>query len=667
MAKAGVMNFFQHQDQARKKTGRLIILFFIAVALIIVAIYFTFQLILGFAVFDSQSSSYDSKATFVWWEPVTFLGVALIVSLFIFGASLFKIHQLKDGGSAVATMLGGRRVGASTKDAGERRLYNVVEEMAIASGVPMPQVFVLDQESGINAFAAGFTINDAAVAVTRGTLVTLSRDELQGVIAHEFSHILNGDTRLNIRLMGVLFGILAIGIIGRTFVHVTGRGSRRSSRSGKGAGGIILAGVALMIIGYIGTFVGRLIKAAVSRQREFLADASAVQFTRNPDGISGALKKIGGYSFGSGLLTPKAEEASHFFFSRGTTMKLFSSIMATHPPLEERIARIDPSFDGKFSKVDAPKEFIQTAKQQRAMFAKTALALQGIPVGTILAEGKTMAAPKPGKVVDMIGTVSAGHLSYSASLIGLIPPEVKKCVETPPDAACAIYGLLLDRDGEERAKQVEMLTERLGDKEAQELRAIYDKVKNLDPRVRLPLVDFAAPALRDLPKEETGLFMKNIEDLIISDKVVTLFEFCLHFLVAKRLKDRGKPQKVSFHYFPPLVKDMETLLSLLAHRGNPTDPQKAAEAFNAGAARIPEMDGKSVYDPQAKPGLKDLNRNLKRLASASFGLKRKIIDACAHCAFADQVITVSEGELLRVISAALDCPLPPFLPEVKAA
>jgi Zn-dependent protease with chaperone function len=665
MAKAGVMNFFEHQDQARRKTGRLIFLFGVAVALIIVALYFSLQLILMFALFDTDMVMPTQKPAFQWWDTMTFLAVAGIVSLFIFGASFYKTMQLKDGGSSVATMLGGKRVPRSTKDPDEKRLYNIVEEMAIASGVPVPQVFVLDQESGINAFAAGFSISDAAVAVTRGTLATLNRDELQGVIAHEFSHIFNGDMRLNIRLMGVLYGILAIGVIGHTVMRVTGVSSRRSR--GKGAGGIVLAGLALMVIGYIGTFIGRAIKAAVSRQREFLADASAVQFTRNPDGISGALKKIGGYSFGSGLLTPKAEEVSHFFFSRGTTMTLFSSFMATHPALEQRIARIDPSFNGKFPKVDAPKAFLKSAKEQRFQFAKTALALQGIPIGRIMSE-KTMVAPKPGGVVDMVGNPSAGHLSFSASLIELIPNKIKEAVATPTDAMYVIYALLLDRDSEERDKQIGLLRRGLAEKELQEIQNLFSGIKEMDLRARLPLADFAAPALRELPRQETADFVKNIEALVISDKVVTLFEFCLHWLVNHRLKVRGKPPKVAYHYFPPLVKDMEALLGLLAKRGNPSKPDDAAKAFTAGADRIPEMEGgRSSYDPEQKPALKELNRHLQRLSLASFGLKRKIIDASAHCAFADRDITISEGELLRVISAALDCPLPPFLPEIIAA
>ena len=332
------MTFFQQQEAARKRTLILIGYFVLAVICIIAAIYTVIVVMLHNVKDDATGASLLPSL----WNPEIFTITALVTLLIIVGGSIFKILALRGGGSVVARNLGGRLVLPGTRDPDERKLLNVVEEISIASGVSIPAVFVLEDEAGINAFAAGFSPNRAAVAVTRGCMKLLSRDELQGVIAHEFSHILNGDMRLNIRLMGIIHGILIIGLIGRAMVRSVTRSNRRSSsRSGKDSGGpVLVLGISLFIIGYIGVFFGKIIKAAVSRQREYLADASAVQFTRNPVGISGALKKIGGLSHGSLIENSSAEEASHLFFANGLG-QAFLNLLATHPPLTERIQRIE--------------------------------------------------------------------------------------------------------------------------------------------------------------------------------------------------------------------------------------------------------------------------------------------------------------------------------------
>ncbi len=332
------MDFFSHQDRARRQTALMLCLFAAAVAAIIAALY----KVTGFLLFfKGRSPGFDPQL----------LGIVAAAVLTLVGlGSLYKIRQLRQGGGAgVAELLGGRLVAADTADGHEQRLLNVVEEMAIASGVPIPAVYVLD-EDGINAFAAGFTSADAVVTVTRGCLRKLGRDELQGVIAHEFSHILNGDMRLNIRLMGVVHGILLIALIGANILRYSFGGSPGVSRSRRSGGPFILLAMAMMVIGYIGVFFANLIKAAVSRNREFLADSSAVQFTRNPSGIAGALKKIGGLSAGSEIGNEHAAEASHFYFAKGLGDSLFS-IFATHPPLAERVKRLDPGFRGAFPEI----------------------------------------------------------------------------------------------------------------------------------------------------------------------------------------------------------------------------------------------------------------------------------------------------------------------------
>jgi Zn-dependent protease with chaperone function len=364
------MDFFEAQARAKKRTSRLVALFSLAVLGTIAAGYFG-AVFLSRQIAESdyrpRSSRYSERSQLSafrsqlspsasLWQPKLFalvtLGTLAVVGL----ASLYKWHQFSGGGSAVAESVGGRRVDPHTTDLAERRLLNVVEEMALASGIVMPGVFILDDEPAINAFAAGLTTSDAVVAVTRGTLEKLTRDELQGVVAHEFSHILNGDMRLNLRLTSLIFGILVLGLIGRGIISSLGRTRVASSRNSKNSGGLIAAigaaGLGLLVIGYVGYFFGRLIQAAVSRQREFLADAAAVQFTRNPAGIGGALKKIAGYAMGSSLAHAKSAAIGHFFFAQGFR-STFGGLWATHPPLEVRIRAIEPAFDGKV--FDPPK------------------------------------------------------------------------------------------------------------------------------------------------------------------------------------------------------------------------------------------------------------------------------------------------------------------------
>src|SRR6186713_2124743 len=318
------MDFFARQEAARRTTRWLLVAFLISVVLVVLAIDAVVVLLFGAAEPDASPTA-------------AVLGTSVVVLAIICGASLFKTLSLRAGGAAVARSLGGTRIERATSDLALKRLHNVVEEMSIASGVTMPEVYVLEHEDGINAFAAGNSPADAAIAVTRGAATRLKREELQGVIAHEFSHILNGDMRLNIRLLGWTFGLLAVAIVARVVLQSSPGSGGRSRKDGAGA--LMLAALAAMVLGYIGVFFGRLLQAAVSRHRERLADASAVQFTRDPAGLTGALLKIAGLSAGSRLVTPSAEEVAHMLFAPG-----LDRLMATHPSLEDRLKELDPNF-----------------------------------------------------------------------------------------------------------------------------------------------------------------------------------------------------------------------------------------------------------------------------------------------------------------------------------
>src|ERR1700722_10218684 len=440
------MDFFERQDKARKKTKWLLIYFILAVTAMIVAIYIAAILIFS-GVQAHQHRYSDEQPQFDLWNAQLFLGVALGTIAIILTGSSYKTMSLAAGGSAVSENMGARLVSSNSPDPDERKLLNVVEEMAIASGVPVPQVYVMDDEDGINAFAAGHKPGDATVTITRGCMKLLSRDELQGVIGHEFSHILNGDMRLNLRLMGTIFGILCLAIIGRILLQ-TIRGREKNP--------LPIIGLVLLVVGYIGVFFGRLIQAAVSRQREFLADASSVQFTRNPLGITGALKKIGGLGEnGSRLGAAHAEEVSHMFFGNGVS-EPFIGLLETHPPLTDRIRAFDPNFDGKFPMVryddfDEPAGGI--SKPKRVPMPNLFGTVLG---GAILASGDDAQPPviKSRHVLPNVGNPTPLHLKYAEQLRDSLPDQIKMAAREPLDSAALILALILSADENGRAAQI---------------------------------------------------------------------------------------------------------------------------------------------------------------------------------------------------------------------
>jgi Zn-dependent protease with chaperone function len=427
------MDFFKEQDKSRTKTTQLIGLFILAVAAVVLAVY-AFAILIMF--FDVARKPDFNPAGFHWIQPRLGFWVVSVTLLVIFIGSITKIIALAKGGSSVAENLDGRLINASTTDRDERRLINVVQEMALASGVPVPQIYILDREKGINAFAAGYSPNDAAVAVTRGCLIELSRDELQGVIAHEFSHILNGDMRLNIRLIGFLSGIMVLAHIGYLMLR-----SRSRSSSRKGGGQTVLIGLGLLIIGFVGQLFGRMIQAAVSRQREYFADASSVQFTRNPRGIAAALKKIGGFMTGSRIQSPNAGEICHMFFG-----KAIRTLFATHPPLTDRIYRLQPDFNGQFIPLTISHEepeLVATEPQKPELDA----AMQPVAGFVIGADS----------VIKRPGNITPQDLNHSRQLLAAIPDTVKNELSDPLGSICVTCALLLEKDSTLKDRQIKSL------------------------------------------------------------------------------------------------------------------------------------------------------------------------------------------------------------------
>ena len=655
------MDFFEQQAKAHRKTKWLVIYFALAVISIVLMIYGVALIATGYLGYrhHNYGYGYQEQTEFSLWNPVLLGWVAIgTVTVIAFG-SAYKTAALSEGGSAVAESLGGRLVLPNTTDPDERKLLNVVEEMSIASGVPMPKVYVLDEEDGINAFAAGHTPSDAAVSVTRNCMTKLTRDELQGVIGHEFSHILNGDMRLNIRLIGILFGIFCIATIGRILLQVRSSSSRDRNP-------LPLIGLLLLVVGSLGLFFGRLIQAAVSRQREFLADASSVQFTRNPAGLSGALQKIGGY--GSIMESPHASDASHLFFASGLSDSFFG-MMATHPPLEARIRAIDPTWDGKFHRLE--EDSAENLHLSRVLHGQRRTAPPPLPnmagaiIGSAILAGNETSRPaiKPHTVLPTLGNPTPLHLKYAEALRDSLPDNLKTAAHEPLDATALIYALLLSPDDTLRATQTREIATRTSQAVSDKVSALYPDVVKTATHARLPLVNMTLPALRQLTRDQFDQFSKMLDWLIESDGEVELFEFIIQKIVLLRLDAQfNGVQKTVVQYYTlkPLVPDCAIVLSALAYVGS-ENADEIETAFDTGAPYLHAQEDWGVaLLPAAECGIEPLDNALNRLALAVPNIKRNLIEACARVIGADGVIQESEAELLRAIADTLDCPIPPL-------
>jgi len=665
------MDFFEAQAAAHRTTLRLVGLF-IAAVLALVAL--TVFLVAAVIAFNMPPSGYISLGKiFHALSPGLILGIGGGVIGVVLVASVFRNLSLSQGGRAIAESLGGRQLPPNSNDRNERRVLNVVEEMAIAAGLPVPPVYVMD-EDGINAFAAGYSPDDAVIGVTRGTLEMLDRDELQGVIGHEFSHILNGDMRLNIRLMSVLFGILVIGIIGRSLLMSRPRrGFRQRSGSRRGgAAHVAVLGIALLLVGYVGTFFGNMIKAAVSRQREFLADASAVQFTRNPAGLAGALRKIGSLSATSKIRDGRAEEMSHMFFGPvgGGKRSLFSSL-ATHPPLEARIRAVDPAWDGTFPAVArrARQEEVVSDTDRKFAAAGEALnpaagALGDLPPAAGAVLGGVMAA---GILADSaagrMGHVTPDDVDEAHALIDGLPKPLYEASHDPFGARAMIYSLLLASDQDLLATQMTLLAERAEPGVPALILDLRAAQAPLPPGQRLTLLQLAMPALKSLSEAQFRHFIQTLAALIRSDGSIHAFEWVLHQVLLKELRPhfegvrrRSAGQK-SLSILAPAAA---TLLSTVARAGQ-NDTEAARAAFAAAAAAI-DLDT-SGFEADTDPNMARLSAAMRQLRELHPLSQPRLLKACIQCVLHNGRIQDSERDLLHGVAAALDCPLPPLVAE----
>jgi Zn-dependent protease with chaperone function len=627
-------NFFEHQDEARRNTRNLIVLMALGVLAMGTAIYVLLVVVRRCAMPLSADVLYPAP----WFEPNLFVGTLVGTALIVVVASASRTVFLRGGGSRVAEMLGGRLVSGGPRDVLEKRFVNVLEEMSIASGMPVPQAFVLDGESGINAFAAGMSTNDAVVAVTRGCLEKLTREELQGVIAHEMSHITHGDMRINMRLMGVVFGIVCIALLGRLLLRVAASGRpRRRGRDDEGSLGMVFLaiGVGLLVIGSVGEMFGKLIKSAIGRQREYLADASAVQFTRNPAGIGGALKKIGGFSAGSHVVSARAEEASHMFFS--DIHQRFSGLFATHPPLDERIRRIDPGFDGVMLQVG---EGVAQPEEVAGFSGDAAVSL-----------------PAPLGLIHSVGTLTPDAVSQAQQWLASLPPALRDGVGNSFSAVAIALSMLWPRESDNVIAEREVIERLLG-------ASLLDATERFVPIVRevprsrcLALAELLSPALHALSSDQRHRCQQAIRGLIEVDQRETLFEHLLGEILVASMS--ATPRRVSARRLAlSMVRaELELLLSLLAQGGAATQ-NDADASFAHAAARLPELRMRLL--PPADGQIKGLSHCLSALHAITPSAAARVIDAMAHCALADHKVTTDEATLVAATCLALEIPLPPW-------
>jgi Zn-dependent protease with chaperone function len=682
------VDFYSRQAAARGQTRWLVFAF--SLALLAVAVALDFVL---FTFLAGRSASYGFNALdYVAANP----GQAVLSTALVMGvlgiASLYKSMELRGGGGVVARSLGGVRISADTRDLKLKRLVNIIEEMSIASGVPVPEIYVLEQEPGINAFAAGHTAANAAITVTQGALDHLSRDELQGVIAHEFSHVLNGDMRLNVQLMGWVFGLFVIGLIGRLLLQFS-PGNRRNSNA------LVALGFAVMVLGYVGLLAGRILQAAVSRQRERLADASGVQFTRNPQGLKGALVKIAALPEGSQLVAADAEQAAHMFFAEG-----LSRVFATHPPILERIRELDPQFDpreleraaaepeqqpsaaefsgegGRLSvggagngaaaaRSPSPAESGGGAGQFSGAGAAVAAAQSRFSGGGLGGVGQVARASSPGvgveqasRAVAQVGQPDTAHIEHAQAVRLALLPQARELTESPGGAQALLIALLVSADPNIRDRQLALLTRTVSPASLAVIQRAIPIARAIDPMLRLPTLQRAFPALRRLTAPQRRALAQLVNELIQADGRIEVFEFCLAKLLETLLNDE---LGATTPHGTLTLEDEEGEIALLFA----TIAQIGAQ--DERAARVAYEVGISIVLPMRRPPFAavadwptKLSAALPRLEQLHPFAKKAVIEGLVRTVANDEMLMDEEAELLRTVCALLHCPLPPLLPVI---
>ncbi|RDH83012.1 MAG: hypothetical protein DIZ80_12175 [endosymbiont of Galathealinum brachiosum] len=648
------MDFFSQQEKAKRYTKILLLYFLIAVTFIVVAVnvvIYYFFIFLEFYPYTPQD----------WFSSSMVFYVSITTCFLILSGSLFRWFKLKSGGQAVALMVGAKKIDLHTSDIKQRQLINVVEEMSIASGVPVPELYLLERESGINAFVAGYLPTEAVMVVTAGAVENFTREELQGVVAHEYSHILNGDMQINIHLLSMLAGILMISSVGHLLMNSDNHLVRNRNFSA-----LMVLGFLLSLIGYIGVLSGRLIKAAVSRQREYLADAAAVQFTRNPGGIASALNKIRNVKAGSRLNNIYSEDLSHMFFAQSLKMKL-TSWLATHPSLILRIKRIDPGF---VARIKARKLNVKNKEtnSQKNMGELNELVSS---IDSIVSFPENMesvpAIVTAHEFAESAGNISQAHMEFATVVHQSFSFELMQAVHKVESAKMLVLNLILVRMNIDSG--FEFLKKHLNKNELNVLKKFNSEIKRLENYKRLPLLELLLPTLKLMTDSEKTDYLILCEKFIKSDGRYTLFEFVFLSLLKQHLAfESGKEITVKHHSYKQVNKELQLLFSIMSHSSRSLSELRH-ESYNKVVKYFPmsTLDKTSgelfnLLDfKEITP--KKISAALKALAQLSPLLKRGVIEASADIAMHDGQLKYTEAELLRVIADILGCPLPPLLPQ----
>lgn len=626
------MNFFEHQEQARQSSRWLIFLFIIATLSIIGFLDLIFSSFYLLSI-NKVNASYTDIPLAIH------IKVSLCIAAFILLMTLYRSWQLRAGGYKVAEALGGRRLTQDTNTVTELRLLNIVEEMAIAAGTETPTVYILE-DSAINAFAAGLTIHDAVIGVTRGAVDLLNREELQGVIAHEFSHILNGDMRLNVKMLGVLFGITCISSLGHQFTYA-GRHSRNAAP-------IVIAGVGMVIIGFIGIFFASMIKAAISRQREYLADASAVQYTRSIDGIAGALKKIGGWSIGSYLAAPRAAEYSHFYIAEGVSLWA-RGFFETHPPLKKRIQRIDHSWDGQFPYVSRSLDQIVDQQRRREKIQSDKFKIDQSPDISIAALTSALA---------LTGMPNIQHVQYANKMLEDIPVDILDALHNPLQAYALSLLLFLNKDISNWPQRLENINADILKEISPYLFELSPLIKNLHTMHRLPLLELSIPTLKRLLPDQQTLFKQDVIKVIQSNNKIELWEWALYRIIRLSLS-QPKPIKVKYTKFTQIQAECELILAAMSHISS-HDKTRQQRTYLAAAKHL----GLNTLPPEKFTlSTTALKKSLDKITRIKPLLKPRFLKALVLAIEQDGKVKAEEVELIRAISESIDCPMPPILGE----
>jgi len=646
------MDFFSRQAKAIKQTRILVVFFVIALVLITVAVNFIFYLVL--ATQTSSATELDS-----WLQQDYWIYISLITFAVIILTSLFRSWQINSNPSAIIKMMEATPVTPSTTNPKQKQLVNLVEEMAIASGMPIPKIYIMKNEQGFNAFVSGLKPSAAILVVTQGLLDNLTRQQLQGVIGHEFSHILNGDMRLNLRLIGVIAGILVLGQIGQVLLRGGRYGSRSTSSKRSEGSAIVFIGLGLFVVGYIGLFFGRIIKAAISRQREFLADASAVQFTRDRNGIAGALLAIKNTTQGSQLINSNAEEMSHMCFGASTKIsQMFSGWLASHPPLDDRIQAVYPGFLRQNTSASQSAQTSHSAPSHSSHSNDSDLISQfSNESRSIKTTSDKNHSDIALQIVSTVGTVTAKNIQNAENVLSHLPKEIIEAArgdnpDFSPLVLIKIIFLQATKVDTLSRENFKLLDISLSDQKTIQLIKQLDQI---DFKSRNTLFDLALARFENLELKYKNIFFQSIDAFVKNHPSLNPTSLAIYASIYNRLNE-SKPYQTQINRYQKVSEALNILFSQLlkdnSYEKNHWDNAKQHKQHILNIFGIKLIKEPSSFDP------KKFHNALNQLSRLNPLLKQQLILGVTDAIQVDNKIDEMEYSLLRILCEYLDCPIP---------